>query len=71
MAVEWTVDDVYEFVHRIGFTEAAELLKTNSIDGFELMSQEFEPLLTMSVAEGGIGLTATQKCRLMLRSKVV
>jgi hypothetical protein len=61
---KWDVNEVYELVKSIGFAEAAEVIKKNSVDGKTLISAGFDQFLTMGIAEGGLGLTPMQKERL-------
>jgi hypothetical protein len=61
---KWDVNKVYELVHSIGFAEAAEAIKKNSVDGKTLISAGFDQYLTMGIAEGGLGLMPMQKMRL-------
>jgi hypothetical protein len=60
------VNEVYELVKSIGigYAEAADALKENSVDGRTLMSAGFDQYLTMGIAEGGLGLKPMQKMRL-------
>ena len=62
---KWDVNEVYELVKAIGigYTEAAEVIKKNSVDGKTLISAGFDQYLTMGIAEGGLGLTPMLKER--------
>jgi len=61
---KWTIEEVCQFVHNIGLTEAANILKANSVDGKTLSSPNFEEFLSIEIDEGGLGLTPKQKIRL-------
>jgi hypothetical protein len=63
---KWGVNEVYKLVKSIGigFAEAAEVIKENSVDGKTSISAGFDQYLTMGIAQGGLGLRPMQKMRL-------
>jgi hypothetical protein len=56
---EWDVNEVYELFHSIGFAEAADAIRENSVDGKTLISAGFDKLLTMDTS-GAIGHKRSQ-----------
>ena len=57
------VNEVYGLVRSIGYAEAADAIKENSVDGRTLISADFDQYLTMGIAEGGLGLKLMQNLK--------
>ena len=61
---EMSVQQVFELVDSIGFSEAAQVLKKCNVDGETLCDPDADEFFTLSIAQGGLGLTGLQKIRL-------
>jgi len=57
------VNEVYGLVRSIGYADAADAIKENSVDGKTLISADFDQYLTMGIAEGGLGLKLMQNLK--------
>ena len=60
---KWDVNKVYELVHFIGFSEAADAIKESCINSKTSISADFDQYLTMGIADGGLGLKHMQNLK--------